>query len=146
MDTFVRFETPYYCADSCQPAGLFWAVGDLEDRADLEDWTREWLNDLGGWFGKHLPVPRRDTIDQRAIFWFRPQARVVREAWGLVAILREEGVPIGLRRTTLPGRIVYRDEFQIAAIPFGRGRRKRRPTLKGKVHASGAFLPPVVRA
>jgi hypothetical protein len=146
MDTFVRFETPLYCEASHQPTGLFWAVGDVEARADLDQWTREWLDEMSRWFGRNLPVPRFVDIDARAIFWFRPQSKIVREAWSLVAILREEGVPIGLRRTHLPGRIVYHDEFQIAAIPFGRGRRRRRATLTGKVHASGAFLPPVVRA
>jgi len=146
MATFVRFETPYYCEDSCQPTGLLWAVADVEARDDLDEWTREWLDELSCWFGRNLPIPKRENIDKRAIFWFRPQATVVREAWSLVAILREEGVPIGLRRTHLPGRIIYHDELQIAAIPFGRGRRRRRATLTDKVHASGAFLPPVVRA
>jgi len=126
MSTFVRFETPYYCNSSRQPLGIFWAAEVVESRADLHPWTRDWLNNRSTWFGAHLPVPRLDDIDPRAIFWFRPRTKIVREMWQLVAILREEGVPVGLRRTNVPGRVVYQDEFQIAAIPYGHGRRRRK--------------------
>ena len=145
MDTFVRFETPFYCETSWQPTGVFWAVADVEARTDLRDWTREWLDVQSVWFGRNLPAPRVE-IDERAIFWFRPQARVIREIWGLVAILREEGMPIGMRRTTTPGRIVFQDDHQIAAIPWGRGRRRRRPALDGVVHANARLLAPGTNA
>ena len=129
MYTFVRFETPYHCESSRQPLGIFWAAARVEVRSDLHNWTREWLIDRSEWFGAHLPVPRFDDIDGRAIFWFRPQSKIVSEVWHLVAILREEGVPVGLRRTHMPGRIVFSDDFQIAAIPYGHGRRRRKQRL-----------------
>jgi hypothetical protein len=109
--------------------GIFWAVWTVEQRDDLEDWAREWLDDRSTWFGKHLPIPRGNPIDRRAIFWFRPHSRLVREVWHLVAVLREQGVAVRLRRTSVPGRIVYDDPFQIAAIPYGHGRRPRKPKL-----------------
>ena len=129
MSTFVRFETPYHCESSRQPMGIFWAAATVEERAGLHEWTRKWLIDRSFWFGTHLPVPRHDDIDQRAIFWFRPQSKIVSEVWHLIAILREEGVPVGLRRTCKPGRIVFSDDFQIAAIPYGHGRRRRKQKL-----------------
>jgi hypothetical protein len=129
MATFVRFETPYHCDSSRQCLGIFWSAAAVEERADLPEWTREWLNNHSDWFGAHLPIPRRDSIDGRAIFWFRPQSKIVREVWHLVAILREEGVPVSLRRTNLPGRIIYDDDVQVAAIPYGHGRRLRRQKL-----------------
>jgi hypothetical protein len=124
METFVRFETPNYCRDSLQPAGVFWAVADVEEREDLDRWTRDWLAERSAWFGKHLPVPRRHQINERAIFWFRPRAKCIRDIWSLIAILREEGLTVSLRRTTRPGRIIYTDDHQIAAIPWRRGRRR----------------------
>ena len=90
MATFVRFETPYHCARSCQPLGIFWAAAAVRERAELHDWSREWLIDRSFWFGSHLPVPRFPDIDQRAIFWFRPQSKIVSEIWHLVAVLREK--------------------------------------------------------
>jgi hypothetical protein len=129
MSTYVRFETPYHCDASRQGLGIFRAAAVVEVRAELPEWTREWLSDRFSWFRTHLPVPRHGGIDHRAIFWFRPEARIVSEMWHLVAILREEGVSVALRRTKLPGRIVYQDEFQIAAIPYGHGRRPRRARL-----------------
>jgi hypothetical protein len=126
MSTYVRFETPYHCDASRQGLGIFRAAAVVEVRAELPEWTREWLSDRFSWFRVHLPVPGYDRIDCRAIFWFHPRATIVSEMWDLVAILREEGVPVALRRTNLPGRIVYRDAFQIAAIPYGQGRRPRR--------------------
>src|SRR6476661_9947721 len=104
MAAFVRFETPYHCARSCQSMGIFWAAAAVRERAALHEWSREWLIDRSYWFGKHLPVPRYRDINQRAIFWFRPQAKIVREVWHLVAVLREEGVPVGMRWTRIPGR------------------------------------------
>jgi hypothetical protein len=132
MATFVRFETPYHCGRSRQPLGIFWAAATIRDRSDLHPWTRQWLCDSWNWLRENLPAPCEVAIDPRAIFWFHPQTKIIREIWHLVAILREEGVSVGLRRTNLPGRILYGDDFQIAAIPFGHGRhcRKRRlPTL-----------------
>ena len=130
MATFVRFETPYHCATSCQPLGIFWAAAAVRERAELNEWTREWLYDRSCWFGSHLPVPRYRDIDKRAIFWFRPQSKIVTEIWHLVAALKEEGVPVQLRWTRLPGRIIYDDRFQIAAIPFGGGRRRRQKVIE----------------
>ncbi len=129
MATYVRFETPYRCESSQQPLGIFWAIAQVEDRSDLAEWKREWLIDRGYWFGKHLPAPRMRDFDQRAIFWFRPCATIVREIWHLVAALREEGVMVQRRWTRMPGRVVYEDDFQIAAIPFSHGRRNRRNRL-----------------
>jgi hypothetical protein len=129
MAPFLRFETPYHCESSWQPLGIFWAAAKIEERPNLPESTRDWLIDRSYWFGQHLPVPRLPDFDQRAIFWFRPQSRIVREMWHLVAVLREEGVSVHLRWTRTPGRIVYDDHFQVAAIPFARGRRVRRPRL-----------------
>jgi hypothetical protein len=126
MDTYVRFETGYHCESNRQPLGVFRAAGRVELRAELHNWTREWLRDALDWFNANLPVPPAKEIDARAIFWFHPHSDIVREIWQLVAILWEEGVRVLMRRTTVPGRIIYRDKFQIAAIPFGHGRRARR--------------------
>ncbi|REK18360.1 MAG: hypothetical protein DWQ37_04405 [Planctomycetota bacterium] len=129
MSNYVRFETPYYCDLSSQPLGIFWAANQVASREQMCDWSRQWLRESLRWFHRNLPAPWTDVRDRRAIFWFRSRSGVVREIWHLVAILREEGVPVRKRSTQMPGRIVYDDAFQIAAIPYGHGRRHRKPRL-----------------
>lgn len=109
--------------------GIFWAATQIELRRGLPDWARGWLNERLAWFNENLPAPTFDEPDARAIFWFNPKSEAVREMWQLVAVLRAEDVPIRLRYTNTPGRIVYHDRHQIAAIPYGHGRRirQRRP-------------------
>ena len=123
MATYVRFETPFCCAVHDRPLGVFRSVSRLEESADLPDWMETTLSEALDWFNEHLPVPTSQEFDRRAIFWFHRQSEVVREMWQLVSVFREAGIHISLRRTTMPGRIVYRDEFQVAAIPYGHGRR-----------------------
>jgi hypothetical protein len=129
MPTFVRFETPNQCRSSHQPLGLFWAVSGIEARAELPAWVRQELRNSLDWFNDNLPVPRFEDPDLKAIFWFRPHSPVVREMWQLVAILREEDVPVTMRYTRMPGHIVYHDEYQIAAVPYGSGRRRAKNRL-----------------
>ena len=131
MDTYVRFEAPYHCESTFQPLGIFQVVAVVEERASLSDLSRLLLEHHNSWFNTNLPVPRADDIDERAIFWFHCRAKIVRDAWRLVGVLRNEGVPIHLRRTRTPGRIVYRDAMQIAAVPYGHGlsRKRRLPVL-----------------
>lgn len=126
--SFVRFETHYSCEHSGQPLGVFRAASRVDLR--IPQWTSEWLQGSLDWFNANLPVPQVDDPRGIAIFWFRPHSPVIREMWKLVTILRAEDVPIRLRFTRIPGQIVYRDDYQIAAIPYGHGRRRRsRPHL-----------------
>ena len=126
MPTYVRFETHFRCETNGWPLGAFRVVPRIEDRADLSEWTQTLLRDTLCWFNANLPVPKADVMDHRAIFWFHRQSEAVREMWQLVSILRDEGVQVLLRRTDIQGRIVYRDDYQIAAIPYGHGLRRRR--------------------
>jgi hypothetical protein len=125
MATYIRFETPFREDKYREPLGIFRAVPMLEERVDLSTHSQDLLQQSLAWFNSCLPVPSSNDVDSRAIFWYRGQSQAVRETWQLVAILREEGVRIRLRKTKMPGRIVYRDDFQIAAIPFGHGLRRR---------------------
>lgn len=122
MSAFIRFETRYRCDGSARPLGVFRTAGKVAERTDLDKWTRDWLVDRTEWFNEHLPAPRQANLDCKAVFWFCPQTEMVHEVWDLVAALREIGVTVEQRWTQMPGKIVYEDEFQIAAIPFFRCR------------------------
>jgi hypothetical protein len=120
---YLRLAVPEIHPDSAQPAGIFAAAGWLEDscRCRPEDKTRlrRWLR----WFQRNLRIPR--DIPPEAIFWFRDDGRrAVRRLWGIVRTLRAYGSPVRLISTRDPGRIVYSDDLQIAAI-LGKGTSSR---------------------
>jgi hypothetical protein len=80
--------------------------------------TRNWLRGTLEWFNENLTRPGLPDREGRSIFWFRDDAQaVVSRAWELIAILRDEGMGVCMRRTREPGQIVYEDDLQIAAIP-----------------------------
>jgi hypothetical protein len=77
--------------------------------------TYEWLN-------AHLPCPpfseklRNGEWTRDAVSWFHADAgEVLRRIWDIVAILKEHDVPVRFVATQRPGKIVYKDEYQIVA-------------------------------
>src|SRR5687768_12920276 len=69
------------------------------------------------WFNTNLPVPRR--LPKNAVCWFRADARESLERLRtLVEIFRLAGRPVWMQATRTPGRVVNRDEFQVAAVPY----------------------------
>lgn len=118
MDTYIRFQTQLRCANTGRPAGLFLAAGCLEDSGRLAQSMLELLREHLTWFNDNLTVPSLGVRGWRCVFWFRSHAtQFISRMWDLAAILNEEGVSVKKRWTTKPGMIVYRDDFQIGAVP-----------------------------
>jgi hypothetical protein len=116
---FLRLAAHELHPASTYPAGIFAAAGWLRDsaRCTIEDRARlrRWLR----WFNRNLTVPR--DIPPAAIFWFRADGRCcLHRLWGIVRTLRRYGSPVRFVTTVRPGRVVYSDNVQIAAIPDGR--------------------------
>ena len=102
--------------DSWQPQGMFCAAGYLKRGTRLTPYDRMELQRALRWFGENLVAPR--DIPPRAIFWFKLSATSFRtKAWPIVRILRKYGRPVRMITSTHPGKIVYRDDVQVAAIP-----------------------------
>lgn len=121
METYVRFETYLRAEWASRALGVFRAAGVVCDGPNLPAYARETLAESFDWFNTNLAVPRSETMDRRAIFWFRSSAvTCIRRVWEIVAVLREESIVVRLFRTTRPGRIIYADEHQVAAIPTRR--------------------------
>lgn len=119
MNWYLRFQTPQRALHSSWPLGLFRAANLLRTATFDERVSEPWYEDLFDWFDRELPIPAEGAVDSRAIFWFRADAQThIAEAWRLTAAYRDVGIWVRPHRTNLPGRIVYRDPFQIAAIPF----------------------------
>jgi hypothetical protein len=120
----VRFCTLRRDATSHSPQGIFHAAIELRDDGRLEAYEEEWLERELRWLRMHLPSPDclRDEGNERAICWFKPEARrAIEKVRGIVALLEAKGVPVEMRTTADPGTVVYEDKWQVVAKP----RRKR---------------------
>jgi hypothetical protein len=112
---FIRFSGKAAGDSSVRRLGVFTIAYDV--CRELDAGQARPLRDELSWFERHLPVPRR--IDERSIFWFRSDAgEVATRVWQLVDLLVAHGWLIEVQRVRLfPGRVVYEDDYQIAAIP-----------------------------
>jgi hypothetical protein len=98
------FETAYALAQ--RPA-----TPDDPEAAAFVDHIREILK----WFEENLVAP--DPGARRAVFWFRSRAvPCIERVWELTRLLKRAGFTVLVRETDAPGKIVYQDENQIAAL------------------------------
>ncbi len=79
------------------------------------------LRELERWFDKNLVSPKR--FDRAAaIFWFKPHVAGATALWeksiALAELLEKYGYRLEIVSTSRPGKIVYDDDVQIAAVPF----------------------------
>lgn len=120
---YIRFATTEIDDDSFCPKGAFVAAGELRKCKWLPSEFQQQLRDSLRWFDKNLHAPRR--VNQRAIFWFSADSQdLIRRMWNLASLLREGGHLVERYKCRRPGKIVYEDHHQIAAIPFSDVRRR----------------------
>ena len=123
MARFVRFEVLQRVAGESRRVGVFTAAYDLRREGDLFAHDRERLDGLLAWFGRALTVPPRGAIPERALFWFRDAGPFASRAWELSGLLDDYGYAVELVTARSVGRVVYRDEHQLAALPPSRRHR-----------------------
>ena len=122
----IRFVTTWIDERSQVAAGIFVAAYNLLERGDLPFYEHESLTDALRWFNCHLQRPCRFSRTLRprlriAICWFKPSARAhIGKVWEMVAVLENNDVPVRILKTDCPGYIVYEDEHQVVAEPYGR--------------------------
>ena len=113
-DSFLRFvvELP-----RIGKVGPFRSIEAIENADDPPAATRSELRAIFRWFNANLPAPRR--LPKNAICWFRADAtESLQRLRALIEIYRLAGHPVWMQATPNPGRVVYRDEFQVAAVPY----------------------------
>ncbi len=102
--------------------GIFTRARLLDEAGELYAYESARLSEVFAWFNENLPCPPfawkrwngEWSVD--AVSWFRDDGgEPVRRIWDLVAILREHGTPVRFVTTKRPGRIVYRDKYQVVA-------------------------------
>lgn len=102
--------------------GIFTIAARLRKEGELYGYESELLEATFDWFNEHLPCPpfqekrRSGEWSRDAVSWFRPEAgEPLRRIWDIVALLREHGTPVRMVTSNKPGRIVYRDRYQVVA-------------------------------
>ena len=114
---YVRLSVPAWHWGTADGQGIFRVAGYVQDKVRLTEEQNDELAATLRWFNKRLPVAR--IREPRAIFWFKfSAAECRRRVSRLARQLREFGVGIVITETNLPGKVVYEDEFQVAAIPI----------------------------
>ena len=126
---YVRFITPARrlrrVQADCGPFGP--AYDAVWDRSVPEALRRAIWQEIE-WFETNLPVPkpRRDAFCVKSrkrwypdgICWFVSEAReMIAHAFVLASLLEETGVPVRKVWASRPGKVLYRDPWQIVAKP-----------------------------
>jgi hypothetical protein len=128
-EMYIRFATPRVHRYSGRETGVFMAAYWLKYSGRLTEDEVELLDELLSPYGdlKVPPIYRDDSLLEKrrdaAICWFKTQSRkMISQMYGVVGFLKYHGMPMALVRTELPGRVLYEDEHQVAAVPFRRAR------------------------
>lgn len=113
-DTFLRFVVG---DPSNESVGPFQSSNLLADDVALPVPLRSRCRAVFRWFNIHVACPGR--LPRRAVCWFRADARdCIKRVHELIELYRLGGHAVWMLSTTKPGRIVYQDEHQVAAVPF----------------------------
>ena len=123
---FVRFVVAEKDPRTGHEQGIFTALYALEREGKLTAHELEWFRAVETWLNEHLRAPERlawssrPNAPQRAISWLRMSATThLAKMRELVALLEHKDVPVQECRTERPGYVVYEDEHQVVAMPFG---------------------------
>ncbi len=128
MPTYLRFVVPDIHRDSGKELGVFHAVLRLRELGKLNVHEGELHDSTRLWFNEHLEKPTRFTASKpphyrkanKAISWFKDTATAhIAHIRDLVGILENHGIAVQMLKTDRVGYVVYENEFQIVAEPFG---------------------------
>lgn len=118
---FFRFAVVWQDGAKKRQQGIFVGMYRLLKSQDLTYDDERVLRDLKQWFNRNLHAPKRLDKDA-AIFWFKPNVAGETELWNqavaLAALLEKYGDRLEIISTLRPGKVVYDDAVQIAAVPF----------------------------
>jgi hypothetical protein len=123
---FVRLVTFRIDPESRQRQGLFAATAELRQAGGLDEASLALLDESRAWFNENLPAPPHRALSRgRAVCWFKPGVqRFLSRLWERAFILRDHGLHVELITIRKPGSVTYEDEWQVAAVPWSRPRRR----------------------
>lgn len=117
---FLRFTLVEVDLDSKKKKGILSAAHDLRDEGALSQVERDELASILKWFNTELKVPDElaEPGTERAIPWFKASAeKPIAKMWQLANLLRGHGFDVDLLKSLNPGKIIYKDDWQVVAFP-----------------------------
>jgi hypothetical protein len=120
VTVFLRFTVGERDPESQWWKGLFTAAYELRESGRLTPDEMVLVQEIIDWFNEHLPIPTcfRRLKERRAICWFTASAgEPLTKIWELVTFLESQGIFVRLHKTADPGTRLYRDEYQVVAVP-----------------------------
>ena len=124
-ETYIRFVTRQRHEPYGHRTGIFRAAYRLWRDSTLTLAERDEVRALLDWFNDNLALPERLTASRRphgretAISWIRDSAgQHIAQLRRLAALLGQAGIAVDELRTMRPGYVVYRDPYQVVALPF----------------------------
>ena len=126
-----RFISPWPSDMRNVDYGIFQGIWICEEDYLLPSYLIEELRRETAWFNRNLPCPNRAEFEYAShnvgVCWFSEHAHeMIQHARHMAAIYRAGDIWITEVRTDNPGRILYRDDYQIIAQP-----NRRTPTRWG---------------
>jgi hypothetical protein len=123
---YVRFVIGETDPDSGRRQGLFQAAKKLRVSGMLTHEDAGHLKAIRSWFNEHLERPARLAISSRsngkaqAISWFKDTATThIEKMREMQEVLERNGLLVQMIKAKRLGYVLYEDEFQVAAYPFG---------------------------
>lgn len=123
---YIRFVVHTKDEDSEKRQGIFQALVAAREAGLLYEYEVARVKEIHKWFNENLEKPQSFTRSSKphalnkAISWYKDSAKehltYMRE---LASILESHGIMVDVLQTDRPGYIVYEDEYQLAAEPFG---------------------------
>lgn len=124
-ETVIRFVTQRRHPPYGHRTGIFQETYRLWRSDTLAESDRVELRAILNWFNAHLPRPQRLAASPRphasetAISWIRASAVAhVAQLRRLAALVNDASIPVDELLTDRPGYVVYRDAYQVVALPF----------------------------
>jgi hypothetical protein len=115
-ESFVRFALNVGAGPG---VGLFRSMHLLESDDSIPSSVQSQVRSTLRWFNLHVPVPKK--LPRSAVCWFRGDSvDTIDRLWVLIEAYRMSGHAVLMQGARDPGRVVYHDDYQVAAIPRGR--------------------------
>ena len=117
---YLRFTIQKQDPESKRKTGLLAAAHTIRDEADLSVEEHATIREALQWFNDHLEIPPvlRDAETERALSWFKPEAKKpIAHMWALAEIVERFGYVVEFQKTKDPGEILYEDGWQVVARP-----------------------------
>ena len=122
MTRFVRFVEATRKENPWQATGVITTAYELLDAKKLTKQEAMNVRAMFRWFNRHLPCPpfsknrKSGAWTKDAVSWFRTTAKEpISRLAPIIFVLRQHGLMVRTLRANYPGKIVYRDEFQVVA-------------------------------